>query len=181
MIRTKFRSAFFYSGAFVIAALFCAVHIKLSEPIIILLSVLILLFGYAAAVCDINNKRIPNKLILIMLGSWFVSVLPGLFLNTDATLPLIKDSLLGFLFGGGIFLSIYLLSKKGLGGGDVKFMAVCGLYLGINRSISTILFGTFLSAIVGLSLILLKKLGRKDPIPLAPFLYIGILIALFLL
>jgi len=41
------------------------------------------------------------------------------------------------------------------------------------------LYGTILAALTGLILILLKKLGRKDAMPLAPFIYAGILITVF--
>ena len=181
MTGIKSKSAVLFSGAPIIAAVYCATHIRRSDGLMLLLNVLILSFGYIAAIYDIREKRIPNKLILIMLASWFVSIFPGLFINTGAVLPLVKDSLIGFLMGGGIFITIYLISKKGLGGGDVKFIAAAGLYLGLNGCISTILCGTLLSALVGLSLIMLKKIERKTPIPLVPFLYIGILVTLFLL
>ena len=42
------------------------------------------------------------------------------------------------------------------------------------------LFGTILAALAGLTLIVLKKISRKDKIPLAQFLYVGILITVFL-
>jgi prepilin signal peptidase PulO-like enzyme (type II secretory pathway) len=67
-----------------------------------------------------------------------------------------------------------------LGGGDVKFMSVAGLYLGFSGTIPVILFGTVIAALTGLVLILLKKINRKDSIPLAPFLFIGIIITVFL-
>ena len=59
-----------------------------------------------------------------------------------------------------------------LGGGDVKFVAAAGLFLGFARIIPATLYGTILAALTGLALIALKKIGRKDKMPLAPFLYI---------
>jgi len=92
---------------------------------------------------------------------------------------LLKDSVLGFLIGGGMFLFVYIVSKKGLGGGDVKFMAVAGLFLGLSGVFTTMFYGTCLAAAFGLLLIALKKIGRKDAIPLAPFLYVGIIVTVF--
>ena len=74
---------------------------------------------------------------------------------------------------------IYIISRNGLGGGDVKFMAVAGLYLGFSGTVPAILYGTLLAAFTGLVLIVLKKLGRKDTMPLVPFLFVGIMITIF--
>lgn len=146
----------------------------------ILMLELIIVFGYIASVMDIKTKRIPNELILAMLAAWVFTMTPKLFIDTEAGVSLLKDSALGFLIGGGLFMVVYLVSRKGLGGGDVKFMAAAGLYLGFGGTIPAMLFGTILAALTGLALILMKKIGRKDTIPLAPFLYIGMLITVFL-
>jgi len=58
-------------------------------------------------------------------------------------------------------------------------MAAAGLYLGFSETVPAILYGTVLAALVGLVLILLKKIGRKDTMPLAPFLFAGIIITVF--
>ena len=128
---------------------------------------------------DLNQKRIPNMIVLGMLAGWLLLVMPQLFLDTQRGIWLLADSLLGLLFGGGVFLAVYLLSRKGLGGGDVKFMAAAGLYLGFGKTIPAVLYGTILAAGFGLILIALKEMTRKDSMPLAPFLFIGIMITVF--
>jgi prepilin signal peptidase PulO-like enzyme (type II secretory pathway) len=140
---------------------------------------LIIIFGDAATVTDIKSKKIPNVLILAMLSVWVVTMTPRLFLDIGSALMLLQDSVLGFVVGGGLFLLIYVISRKGLGGGDVKFMAAAGLYTGFAGALSIMLYGTAVASLVGLVLLLIKKIGRKDTIPLAPFLYIGILITVF--
>ena len=141
---------------------------------------LIIVFGYLAAIIDIKEKKIPNSLVLAMLAAWVLIMAPKLFIDTDAAIVLLMDSVIGFAIGGGIFLLVYIISRKGLGGGDVKFMAAAGLYLGLSGILPAMFCGTVLAALTGGVLILLKKIGRKDAIPLAPFLYAGILITLFL-
>jgi prepilin signal peptidase PulO-like enzyme (type II secretory pathway) len=59
-------------------------------------------------------------------------------------------------------------------------MAGAGLYLGFSGIIPSMLYGTVLAALTGLALMLLRKIGRKDTIPLAPFLYVGMLITVLL-
>jgi len=151
-----------------------------SDLFTLIFHVMILIFGGIAAVFDIKTRRIPNKLVLVMLAAWILAVVPKLFLDIDAAVAHMVNSILGFLIGGGLFVLVYLLSRKGLGGGDVKFMAVSGLYIGFGGAISTIFIGSVLAAITGGALILFKKIKRKDPIPLVPFLFAGILVTVLL-
>ena len=139
------------------------------------------IFGYIAAVFDIKLKKIPNSLILATIAAWVLIMTPKLFLDADSAIMLLVDSTIGFAIGGGIFLFVYIISRKGIGGGDIKFMAVTGLYLGYYGVLPAMLCGTISAALTGFALILLKKIGRKDAIPLAPFLCAGILVTVFLL
>jgi len=141
-------------------------------------SLLLIVLSYIAMVYDINTKRIPNILVTVMAVGWMMIITVMMFFDIDMAVGLLADSLLGLLTGGGLFLLIYLVSKKGLGGGDVKFMAAAGLYLGFAGTLPAILYGTVLAALTGLTLILLKKIDRKDTMPLVPFLFVGIMITL---
>ena len=139
---------------------------------------MLIIFGYFAALYDIKEKRVPNSLVLVMLAAWIIIIIPRLFIQTSATIALLFDASLGLVIGGGMFLLVYLISRKGLGGGDVKFMAASGLYLGLYRVLPAMLYGTVLAALTGIVLIAMKKITRKDTIPLAPFIYAGILIVI---
>jgi leader peptidase (prepilin peptidase)/N-methyltransferase len=169
-----------YVGLPVILAALLILRAGNTEAFILLRRGLIIIFGYVASVFDLKAKRIPNSLILGMLAAWVLIMTPKLFLDTDIAISLLTDSALGFAIGGGLFLIVYLISRNGLGGGDVKFMAAAGLFLGFDGVIPAMLFGTILAALIGLVLIALKKIKRKDKIPLAQFLYVGILITVFL-
>jgi len=176
----KFKLVLPYAGMPVIAAALLILRFAEVEPFILLKYELLILFGYMAALSDLKAKRIPNRLIIAMIAAWVLMMTPMLFISTDATIVYMKDSLIGLSIGGGLFLLVYVISRKGLGGGDVKFMAAAGLYLGLGGVIPVMLYGTILAALSGLILILLKKIGRKDTIPLAPFLYAGVLLTVFL-
>lgn len=145
----------------------------------LLQSELLVIIGYLVAVTDAKDKWIPNSIVLMLLSGWVLTIVPQLFVDTEAAVEALKNAAMGLAAGGGLFLLVYLVSKNGLGGGDVKFMAVAGLYLGLGGVIAAMLFGSILAALYGFSMILLKKLNRKDTIPLAPFLYAGILITIF--
>ena len=136
--------------------------------------------SYIAMVFDIKSKRIPNLLVLIMMLGWLLIIVPSLFINTENGIKMLANSIFGLLLAGGLFLLVYFVSRKGLGGGDVKFMAAVGLYLGFSDVLPTILYGTVLAAVTGLILILLKKIDRKGKMPLVPFLFVGIMITLLI-
>ncbi len=94
------------------------------------------------------------------------------------------DSLIGFLLGGGLFWSIgaiyFLLTKReGLGGGDVKLLAMIGAIFGYNSIIPTILSASMLGVVFGVSTMLLKGGGRHSEIPFGPWLAVGIIIYIF--
>lgn len=178
-MKDNYKKSTVYIGIPILCTIFIIVYGKQKNIINLLLDELILIFGYIASVYDIKFKKISNKLILIMLGTWGTLISLALFRDTQLIINIVKDALLGLVIGGGVFFLIYLISKKGLGGGDVKFIAATGLYVGFTEILSIILYGSTLAALTGLILIFSKKIGRKDTMPLVPFLYVGILIALF--
>jgi Flp pilus assembly protein protease CpaA len=146
--------------------------------VILLLRGSLLALSYLAALGDFREKRIPNQLVAVMLGVWVLILVPQIFYRTEYAMWLLMNGGIGFLLAGTVFLIVYLVSRKGLGGGDVKFMAASGLYLGVDV-LPAMLYGSVLSAIAGIVLLLAKKIGRRDVIPLAPFLYAGMLIVIF--
>jgi prepilin signal peptidase PulO-like enzyme (type II secretory pathway) len=114
-----------------------------------------------------------------MLLAWVVVMIPQLFFNTEAAITRLLGGVLGFALCGVLLLLVYLISRRGLGGADVKFMAAAGLYLGWSYSLAVLLIGSVLAALVCGVLILLKKLGSRDSVPLIPFLFVGILFSLY--
>lgn len=176
----KYNIIFCCAGFLLILALWLIICAgKLTVFYLFRFSLLIVL-SYIAAIIDIKTKRIPNMLVLIMITVWLLLIVPVLFFDPGYGLNMLTDSLLGLLTGGGMFLLVYALSKKGLGGGDVKFMAAAGLFLGFSETIPAILYGTVLAALTGVFLILIKKIKKKDTMPLVPFLFAGIMITAFI-
>ena len=173
------KIAIFCAGFFIIMFVWLVVVASTLSAFSLIRTALLIFLSYIAMVFDINTKRIPNMLVIVMIAVWLMLIVPMLFLDIENGIRLLADSLYGLMIGGGLFLLVYLLSRKGLGGGDVKFMAAAGLYLGFAETVPVILYGTVLAAVVGLVLILLKKINRKDAMPLAPFLFIGIMITVF--
>jgi leader peptidase (prepilin peptidase)/N-methyltransferase len=125
----------------------------------------------AAAFIDVEHRIIPNRLVLGLLAGAAVLVPPA----GDVRL---EDAALGGLAAGGVLLLLSAVTQGGMGGGDVKFAAVAGLYLGLQKVLLGLFLGAVLGTVIGLMLIVLKKKTRKDYIPFGPYLGGGFLIAL---
>jgi leader peptidase (prepilin peptidase)/N-methyltransferase len=173
------KTAMYFSGSVIILFVWLVMFIGELSVFSLIKSALLIILSYIAMIFDITTKKIPNGLVLIMIAGWLVLMTSMMLYDIENGIILFMDSIYGLLIGGGLFLLVYLISRKGLGGGDVKFMAAAGLYLGFSETVPAILYGTVLAALVGLVLILLKKIGRKDTMPLAPFLFAGIMITVF--
>jgi len=126
---------------------------------------------------DLSHKIIPNAVT-------FPGIIVGL-VCAATILPLgFLGSLLGVLIGGGIlwllaWASPYLFGKEGMGGGDIKLLAMIGAFLGWKPALMTIMVGSFLGSLVGVTLIAAQVIKREDYIPFGPFLVCGALVALF--
>ena len=126
---------------------------------------------------DIAHQIIPDRITL--------PGIPLCFALASTVLPLgPMQAGLGFVVGGGLFyliaiLSTTLLKKEGMGGGDIKLVAMIGALLGWQKVLLTVFAASLLGSIIGLSLILCRVTSRRDPIPFGPFLAVGALIALF--
>jgi leader peptidase (prepilin peptidase)/N-methyltransferase len=126
---------------------------------------------------DLTHQIIPDVITLpgTIIGLVAAStVLPTGFLN----------GLTGILVGGGLlwglaWLSPYLFGKEGMGGGDIKLMAMIGAFLGWKTTLLTIMVGALLGSIVGLALIFTKVIRRDDYVPFGPFLAFGAVVSLF--
>lgn len=120
---------------------------------------------------DLSTCLIPDSLVLVGLGG-------GLLFLPAGNVPW-QSALLGAVLGGGLLLLIAVVSRGGMGGGDVKLGVILGLFLGWQELLVALFLAVFTGALVGLLLVLLGKKGRRDAIPFAPFLALGTFGALF--
>ncbi len=66
-----------------------------------------------------------------------------------------------------------------MGLGDVKMMAAVGAFLGLKRTLMTVLAGSLLGSVIGIFLIAVSKKGRDYELPFGTFLGAGALLVLF--
>ena len=126
---------------------------------------------------DIDHQIIPDVISLpgIVIG-FLASFLVGYVTY--------KESLIGIVLGGGLLLSIawgyYLFTKKeGMGGGDIKLLAMLGAFLGWKGVIVTILAASAIGTLVGIAVAIRTGGGRKVAIPFGPFISLGAILYVF--
>jgi leader peptidase (prepilin peptidase)/N-methyltransferase len=139
-------------------------------------------FAFTAAlvvitVIDLHHQIIPDVISLPGIGA-------GLLASWILPDTSVVNALLGVLLGGGSLFLVatlyeWLFKREGMGGGDVKLLAMIGAFLGWKAVILTILLSSLIGSIVGIAVILWKGRDFKYAIPFGPFLSLGAVIALF--
>jgi leader peptidase (prepilin peptidase) / N-methyltransferase len=117
---------------------------------------------------DLDHQIIPDILSLpgipiFLLAAIFIVKLPWL------------EALIGLLVGGGVlFLIAYIYElitkREGMGGGDIKLLAMIGGFLGWKSLIFVLLFSSLAGAVVGITVMIIKKQDMKYAVPFGPFL-----------
>jgi Type II secretory pathway, prepilin signal peptidase PulO and related peptidases len=139
----------------------------------------------------VSLKRIPGLKPLTMLvgnGLLVFSIIMLCLSPDKLALPLWSGWLGWALFigraaaGGGIGLGIFLLivivSRGGMGWGDVKLAALIGLVFGFPLVFVALLIGVVLGGVVAALLLLLRIKKRKEAIPFGPFLALAAIVTL---
>ncbi|MBC8018963.1 MAG: prepilin peptidase [Verrucomicrobia bacterium] len=175
----------------------CGTHISLQYPLVELLNGLLTLalflkfgptlsflalFLFCSALVvitfiDLEHQIIPDEISLsgIVIGFVF-----SFFLPWHSCL----NSLLGILLGGGSLLLVayayqWMTGKEGMGGGDIKLLAMMGAFLGW-KSIPFIIFSSSLvGSVVGITIMLVQKKDSKLAIPFGPYLAFGAVLYIF--
>ncbi|MCF7911891.1 MAG: prepilin peptidase [Candidatus Cloacimonetes bacterium] len=117
---------------------------------------------------DLYHKIIPDllslPLIIIGLGLSCISQIDLPFLSALA------GAATGFFFFYLLALAVsHSLKREALGGGDIKFIAAIGAFIGIKG----VLFTIFSSAAIALTVVLILKGEKSREIPYGPFLILG--------
>ncbi len=128
-------------------------------------------------VIDLDHQIIPDRITL-----------PGIVVGLMASacglgIPIV-DSAIGMLLGGGMLYLIAvgyhaLTGVEGMGGGDIKLLAMIGAFLGWQAVLLTLLLASSSGALYGAVLVASRSANSRVPIPFGPFLAMGATCALF--
>ncbi|WP_232370937.1 prepilin peptidase [Desulfogranum marinum] len=126
---------------------------------------------------DIHHQIIPDVISLPGIVAGGV----GSFFCTYLTW---QESIIGILAGGGVLYLIafcyYAITRRdGMGGGDIKLLAMIGAFLGWPSLLYVVFFSSLTGSIVGIATMISKKESTRLKIPFGPFLSLGGLSYLF--
>lgn len=143
----------------------------------------IVLIGIGAwlIVIDARTHRLPNRIVLPTLASLVVLAAADA-LGAGESGAFVR-ALLGMLLLGGFYAVLRVLSRAGMGGGDVKLAAVIGLVLGWHgwESLAIGAASAFvLGALYALALILLRRANGATRIAFGPWMIAGALLGVIL-
>lgn len=130
---------------------------------------LALIISIIATIFDIKRRIIPNFVPIILILMGLIRILHSL-----ENKELIFDAIAGLILSTAVCLLCKVISRSGLGMGDVKLIISLGLLLGVSN-MSIVLLVTCVSSFVfgAIQLILLHK-DKDSTFPFAPFITVGI-------
>ena len=126
---------------------------------------------------DLDHQIIPDVISLPGIPIFFLAAVFVMDLR-------FFDAFLGFLIGGGVLYSIAFLyelitKREGMGGGDIKLLAMIGSFLGWQSLLFILLISSFAGAVVGITIMIVKGQDMKYAVPFGPFLSLGAVSYLF--
>jgi leader peptidase (prepilin peptidase)/N-methyltransferase len=135
---------------------------------------------------DLDVRIVPDVISLPgIVGGLLFSIIGYFLIGRDADLvPSPVSSLIGILAGGGFLLATAWLYEKvtgveGMGGGDIKLLAMIGAFLGWPSIPITLFIASLIGSAVGLTCMVLTGAGRRLALPFAPFLCSGAVLFIF--
>src|SRR5690606_32573037 len=89
----------------------------------------------------------------------------------------IGDALLAALLGGGVFFGLAVITRGGIGLGDVKLAVLIGAALGLPIAVQALVYGVLAAAVVMGVMLVAGVVSRRQPVPYAPFLSMAAIVA----
>lgn len=170
---------------------FCKVNISIIYPMVELFTGLLFMFAVykmeefnlfvslalisfiiIITITDLYYFIIPNKILLFFLS---------LFILLRIIYPLDPwyESVIGFLISYVIVFILIVLSRGGIGAGDLKLLAVLGFLTGTKIVLLGFILAILFGGLYGFGLLLFKRKNKGDYIPFGPFIGVSILISFY--
>ncbi|MGE4352735.1 MAG: A24 family peptidase [Oscillospiraceae bacterium] len=167
---------------------FCKSRISPQYPLIELATAVLITFQawkWGLTVSFMLFAALTAVLIVVTMVDFYHQIIPDSFIIAIAILGLfylatiqapqrgfsaVVDSIVGLFVGGALFFLISFVSKGGMGGGDIKLMAVLGLWFGWKKILLLMLVAFVSGAFISVPLLLMHRKSGKDAVPFGPFI-----------
>ncbi len=147
--------------------------------IVIVVHAILFVVGCRLIVIDMRSHRLPNRIVLPTLAGILVLVLID-SLVTGRTEAAVRG-VMGMLALGGFYALLRLVSRDGMGGGDVKLAAVIGLVLAWHGWSSLVVGAAaafVLGALFAAALVIARRADGSTRIAFGPWMIIGSVIGI---
>jgi leader peptidase (prepilin peptidase)/N-methyltransferase len=168
------------------ACLAVALHYQFGLSLAFLVTFIFVAALIVISFIDVDVRIVPDVISLpgIVAGLLFSLLARYLISDPFEVIPSPLSALIGVLVGGGFLLALAwayeaLTGVEGMGGGDIKLLAMIGAFLGWAAIPFTLFFASLTGSLIGLGLMIGKGVGRRFALPFAPFLCLGALLYLF--
>jgi leader peptidase (prepilin peptidase)/N-methyltransferase len=118
-----------------------------------------------AAGADLACREIPHRWVAVMAAAGVLEVVAG---QAALTSTVVTAAAIGLFF-----IAVHLMTRSGLGLGDVKLAIGMALALGWPRALSATVLGLWAGGLWALWLLISRRAARTSGIPLGPFLVLG--------
>lgn len=154
------------------AILFAASYLYVGFTAELFVALLFISLLVCITVSDLSYMLIPDKILmfflpLLIIGRLFSPLTPW------------WDSIVAAILGFSLLLLIAIVSKGGMGGGDIKLFFLLGIVLGTVNTLLTLFFAAIIGMMIGLIVLKVKKQGRKTPIPFGPSIALAAIVVYF--
>ncbi len=138
-----------------------------------------------ATYVDLDHRIIPDRVTLPgIVVALALALVSAWLAPPDVRWVPVQNWAVGTLVGGGILWLVawgYALAtgREGMGGGDIKLLAMIGAFLGWQGVLLTLLLASFIGSVIGVGVMVARGGDTKLAIPFGPFLAMGAMVSLF--
>ena len=156
------------------AGVFVAHYLVLGWSPLLLVRLVFAAAMLALFAIDLEHRLLPNA---ITLPGLVVGLVSSMFLP-----PGFASALIGALGGGGFLWLVAeayyrYAGEEGMGGGDIKMLAMIGAFLGWKLTLLTLVLSSILGSVIGLTMVVTRLGGLKSALPFGTFLALAAIAA----
>ena len=127
---------------------------------------------------DYRERRIPNIFPLIMTLSGFALLLLGVLIKQNGAVSYITSSAIAATGCALLLFLASVMTKQGIGAGDIKLICAFALLTGVYAVISMLFFAIVLCSIAAVIALVFRWKTLKGSFPFGPFLYFGVIVTI---
>ncbi|MBP2032191.1 leader peptidase (prepilin peptidase)/N-methyltransferase [Clostridium algifaecis] len=150
---------------FVTGILYLMLYVKFGISISIVKYITFISILIVVGIIDFNTTNVYFETTIVGLISSIIFLASYYYIGFP-----VKTYVYGGILGGGLLSLIIVITKGGMGWGDMEICFVCGMFLGLELTFVMLFLSFVIGAIAAVILILSGKKSRKDYIPFGPFI-----------